>query len=383
MKKISVIFAALALLAASCTKTEVVSSDVQSSQRGIGFSAYTAKPTKAAQKDVTTEDFNSFEVTAIGNGAVYFDNVTFMWKSGSNVWESDPLYFWPSYALDFYAYNTPADGNGTFTRSITTTAPQTLTYSPAAELAKQEDLVVAYATSKKESDATSTNNSLALTFNHYLTQVVVNAKCSNAGYTVVVDGVKLANLAGEGTYTFSTGQMVATDGKVNSETSSDYSSTFTAKPLTSSPQEVMAETSGKWYLVPQTVASWKRSPSESTESETNEMKNASHGTYLALKVKITSAGGSKIYPFSGDESAWMAVPVPEQLAFAQGTKYNVTVDFFSSTGNGAGYVDPEKPGELDGITSTDDSGKKIIGGAIKFDATVTEWGDAVDVLISL
>ncbi|MGN0199652.1 MAG: fimbrillin family protein [Candidatus Cryptobacteroides sp.] len=380
-EKISVIFAALALLAASCTKTEVVSSDVQSSQRGIGFSAYTAKPTKTAQKDVTNDNFDSFEVTAIGNGAIYFDNVTFL--KGASVWESDPLYFWPSYALDFYAYNTPADGNGTFTRSITTTAPQTLTYSPAAELAKQEDLVVAYATSKKESDATSTNNSLALTFNHYLTQVVVNAKCSNAGYTVVVDGVKLANLAGEGTYTFSSSTMEATAAKVNSDASSDYSSTFTAKPLTSSPKEVMAETSGKWYLIPQTVTPWKRVPTESTESATNEMKNASNGTYLALKVKITSAGGSKIYPFSGDESAWMAVPVPAGLKFEQGKKYNVTVDFFSSTGNGAGYVDPEKPGELDGITSTDDSGKKIIGGAIKFDATVTEWGNAVDITISL
>lgn len=380
MKKISVIFAALALLAASCTKTEVVSSDVQSSQRGIGFSAYTAKPTKAAQKDVTTEDFNSFEVTAIGNGAVYFDNVTFMWKSGSNVWESDPLYFWPSYALDFYAYNTPADGNGTFTRSITTTAPQTLTYSPAAELAKQEDLVVAYATSKKESDATSTNNSLALTFNHYLTQVVVNAKCSNAGYTVVVDGVKLANLAGEGTYTFSSSTMEATAAKVNSDASSDYSSTFTAKPLTSSPQEVMADGTGKWYLVPQTVKAWDRENNMTNIGASSSTYD--HGTYLALKVKITSKAGNKIYPVSGDESAWMAVPVPAQLAFAQGKKYNVTVDFFSSTGKGAGYVDPEQPGELDGDSSTSDAGKSIVGGAITFNATVTAWDD-VNITISL
>ena len=113
------------------------------------------------------------------------------------------------------------------------------------------------------------------------------------------------------------------------------------------------------------------------------MTNASHGTYLALKVKITTAGGSAVYPYSGSESAWMAVPVPSQLEFVQGKKYNVTVDFFSSTGNGAGYVDPEKPGELDGNTGTDDSGKKIIGGAIKFDATVSGWGDAVDITISL
>lgn len=375
MKKSIFLLAAFALLAASCTKTELVSSGALSSQKGIGFSAYTAKPTKAAQEDVTTGNLDSFEVTAIGNGAVYFDDVTF--EKGTTVWESDPLYFWPAYALDFYAYNTPE--KGTFTRNITTSG-QTLKFEPSTTLSEQEDLVAVSATGKTESDNNS-NKAIALTFNHYLTQVVVNAKCSNAGYKVEVEGVKLANLAGEGTYTFSTGNMVATTGLVNSATSSDYSSTFTAKTLTSSPQEVMAETSGKWYLVPQTVAAWKRNSDESTESSTNEMTNTSNGTYLALKVKITTAGGSAVYPYSG-AAAWMAVPVPSELAFSQGKKYNVTVDFFSSTGKGAGYVDPEAPGELDGNSGTDDRGKKIIGGAIKFDASVTGW-DTVDVLISL
>ena len=369
MNKSTVIFAALALLAASCTKTEVVSCDSQGFQRGIGFSAYTAKPTKAAQEDVTTTNLTSFQVSAIGNNAVYFDNVTFS-KNGEGVWASTPLYFWPAYALNFYAYNKPV--NGEFTPTINTTS-QTLTFTPSTTLAEQEDLVAAYAGSKSENDATSPKHSLALTFNHYLTQVVVNAKCSNAGYKVEVEGVKLANLAGEGTYTFSTNTMAATAAKVNSDASSDYSSTFTAKPLTADAKEVMVTTgSGKWYLVPQSVTAW---------AQATDLENTSHGTYLALKVKITTAGGSAVYPYSGS-SAWMAVPVPEALKFEQGKKYNVTVDFFSSTGNGAGYVDPEDPGELDGDNLTDDSGKKIIGGAIKFDASVKAW-DTVEVLISL
>ena len=381
MRKVSVFFAVFALVGASCTKIQIADSGDSSPSKGaISLSAYTAMPTKAAQTDVKTENFNSFEVTAIGNNAVYFDNVTF--RKGATVWESATPYFWPVYALDFYAYNTPADGNGTFSRNITTSSPQTLKYSPSTELAKQEDLVAARVTGQKESNNNS-KGAIALTFNHYLTQVVVNAKCSNAGYKVEVEGVKLANLAGEGTYTFSTEKMVATTGLVNSSTSSDYSSTFAAKTLTSTAAEVMAKTSGKWYLIPQTVSAWKRDKNVSTESETNEMTNTSNGTYLALKVKITSAGGSAVYPYSGSESAWMAVPVPEQLAFEQGKKYNVTVDFFSSTGNGAGYVDPEKPGELDGNQSTSDAGKSIVGGAIKFDATVSKWGDAVDITISL
>ena len=378
MKKSIFLLAAFALLAASCAKTELVSSGAFSSQKGIGFSAYTAKPTKAAQEDVTTSNLTSFQVSAIGHGAVYFDNVTF--EKGTTVWESDPLYFWPAYALDFYAYNTPE--KGTFTRDITTSG-QTLKFEPSKTLAEQEDLVAARAIGKTESN-NNAKSAIELTFNHYLTQLVVNAKCSNTGYTVVVDSVKITNLAGEGTYSFSTEKMVATPGLANSTSSTDYGSKFNSKTLSSSPTEVMSDAgTGKWYLIPQTVIPWKRVSTESTESATNEMTNASHGTYLALKVKITTAGGSAVYPYSGSESAWMAVPVPSQLEFVQGKKYNVTVDFFSSTGNGAGYVDPEKPGELDGNTGTDDSGKKIIGGAIKFDATVSGWGDAVDITISL
>lgn len=373
MKKTTLILAGIALIAASCAKTEVVSSGALSSQKGIGFSAYTARPTKAAQTDVTTNDFNSFEVTAIGNGAVYFDNVTFS-KNSEGVWASTPLYFWPAYKLDFYAYNTPTQGNGTFTRNITTTAPQTLTYSPAEDLSQQEDLVAASVTAQTESN-NNNKNAIALTFNHYLTQVVVKAMCSNSNYKVEVAGVKIAHMKDELVYNFSLKTAVPT----NDASDKTYSSILTsAKTLDDEAQDVI-----KCYLVPQGVTSWKRVPTEPDESGNNDMKNTLHGTYLALKVKITSNNNTNmVYPISGDY-AWMAVPVPTSLAFAQGKKYNVTFDFFSTTGGGAGYVDPEDPGELDGDSGTKDNGKKIIGGAIKFDATVSEWGDAVDVTISL
>ena len=234
MNKSTVIFAALALLAASCTKTEVVSCDAQGSQRGIGFSAYTAKPTKAAQEDVTTTNLTSFQVSAIGNNAVYFDNVTFS-KNGEGVWASTPLYFWPAYALNFYAYNKPV--NGEFTPTINTTS-QTLTFTPSTTLAEQEDLVAAYAANQADPSGAT-----ALTFNHYLTQVIVKAKNSNANYKIVVDGVKLANIVGNGTYTFSDNKMTA-----GSTADAVYDETFTTgKTLTTKAQEVMTNAgTGKW-----------------------------------------------------------------------------------------------------------------------------------------
>ena len=363
MKKSIFLLAAFALLAASCAKTELVSSGALSSQKGIGFSAYTAKPTKAPQEDVTTSNLTSFKVSAIGNGAVYFDNVTFE-KNGEGVWASTPAYFWPAYKLNFYAYNTPT--NGHFTPTINTTS-QTLSFKPSTNLTEQEDLVAAYAP-----DQTEPSGATPLTFNHYLTQVIVKAKSSNANYKIVVDGVKLANIVGNGTYTFSDNKMTA-----GSTADADYDETFTTgKTLTTEAQEVMTNAgTGKWYLIPQTtLTAWNQ--------ETDKSNN-SNGAYLGLKVKITNADGSyKVYPSSGDESAWMAIPIStSDIAFAQGKKYNVTLNFFGN--KGAGYVDPEEPGELDGDPSTPDAGKSIVGGAIKFSATVSPWTPETEIVIEL
>ena len=360
MNKSTVIFAALALFAASCTKTEVVSCDAQGSQRGIGFSAYTAKPTKAAQEDVTKSNLNSFKVSAIGNGAVYFDDVTF--EKGESYWESDPVYFWPAYALNFYAYNTPS--YGTFSSNITVGA-QTLTFIPATTLENQEDLVAAKALGQ-----TDPRGATGLYFNHYLTQIVVKALNTNPTYSVEVAGVKIAHMKNKVKYTFSSNTAAVADDATDETYSSDF--TANAKTLTADAVEVMtASTDKKWYLVPQTVNAW---------NQATESTNSSKHTYLALKVKITANSGAlKIYPASGDGYAWMAIPLSQ--GFLQGHKYTFVIKFFAN--NGAGYVDPENPGELDGDSNTSDAGKSIVGGAIKFDATVSEWGDAVDITISL
>ena len=377
MKKSLLILAAVAFVASSCTKTEVIE---DTPKKGINFSAYTAKPTRTAQEDVKTGNLTQFEVTAFGNGAIYFDNVTF--TKPDAVWESATKYFWPAFPLTFCAYNTPTQVGTTFNRTIDKDQ-QKLFVAPNAELAKQEDLVAAYAKDKKEGDATSTESSLPILFNHYLTQVIVKAKNSSTTYKVVVDSVKLANLAGDGTYTFHNNTMTATDSKVNKAESSDYKAGFTAKTLDGTPKEVMTDGGkGKWYLIPQSVTPWD-SESENT--------NTSHGTYLALKVKITANGGTlKIYPATGDESGWMAVPIPTDWTsspvttpsiFAQGKRYTIILNFFGK--NGAGYVDPETPSDLDGNgNANDDNGKKIIGGAIKFDATVSDWDDN-DVTINI
>lgn len=376
MKKFTLIMATVALLAAGCSKTEVVGPQ---NRKGINFAAYTAKTTKAAQEDVTRTNLTKFEVTAFGNNAFYFKNIIFEYSNDRNVWESATKYFWPAFPLTFYAYNTPygyhTDAQKTGFGINITTEKQELKVYPAGDLANQEDLVAAYAEDKRASNAVNTNHSLSLTFNHYLTQVIVKAKNARTDiYQVVVKSVKIANMAGEGTYTFSGNTMTATAGTVNTLASADYTATFDPKELTQTAQEVMTNAgTGKWYLIPQTVTSWD--PNTSWDEETNTT-NGSHGTYLALKVKITANSGAlKIYPAKDEEFGWMAVPIQvpnpaNQFTFAQGKRYTFTIHFFAN--NSAGYVDPEVPSELDGDPLTKDNGKKIIG-EIKFNATVDQW----------
>ena len=374
MKKFTLILATVALLAAGCSKTEVVGPQ---NGKGINFAAYTAKTTKAAQEDVTTENLENFEVTAFGNGALYFDDVTFKKNRVSTVWESTTKYFWPAFPLTFYAYNTPygyhTDAQKTGFGINITTEKQELKVYPAGDLANQEDLVAAYAEDKRASNAVNTNHSLSLTFNHYLTQVIVKAKNARfKTYKVVVESVKIANMVGHGTYTFSNNKMTAAPGNT-----AVYTATFNGKKLTSVAQEVMTNAgTGRWYLIPQSVTSWD--PDDHYPNT-----NTSHGTYLALKVKITTnkdneAEALKIYPATSDKSGnyksgWMAVPIPSSLKFEQGKKYTVNINFFAN--NGAGYVDPEAGSDLDGNGAADDMGMKIIGGEIKFNATVDPWGN--------
>ena len=222
-----------------------------------------------------------------------------------------------------------------------------------------------------------------LTFKHYLTQFVIEAMNSRPNnYTVEVSGVKITNIAGTGVYTFSNNQMTASTTE-NVKTS--YEVSFSNKELSSVTHKVMGENGyGQWYLVPQTVTPWVQS---------SDIKNTANGAYLALKVRISASNGDMVYPKTTGEDgkqayAWMAMPMPSvvsdamEYAYAQGKKYTIIFNFFSD-GKGAGFVDPQDPGDLDGDGSTEeDKGQPIGGHVIKFNATVDEW-DADNTTITI
>ncbi len=99
-------------------------------------------------------------------------------------------------------------------------------------------------------------------------------------------------------------------------------------------------------------------------------QNQCCGGGLAVKVKITTAAGARVYPVSPNvDYDWVAVPI--NTNWEAGKKYIYTLDF----SNGAGKVDPEK--EVDPSVPEDhyEPGDNILGGAIKFTVNVTGWTD--------
>jgi len=366
---LAVAFAALtAATAVSCSHETDITEPLKTKPQPISFNPYvglttkTAEATKAGQAiqtDVDNDHLDAFRVSAFGNNNYYFTAVDFT-KDSSNEWCSTPVWYWPAFNLTFYAYNVPAGFSTTVVPTWDATKGEekaTLFVTPADDIEEQEDLVGA-----KTENTTPTEDAVSLTFNHYLTKLSLKASNSSSVYTVKVDGMKIANIAGDGTYNIGNNSTVATNGKVNTALSSDYEASFTPVTLGTTASNLAG--GQKWYLIPQAATAW---------DPKNDNGNSNHGTYLALKVLITSQGGANVYPQSGTETAWMAVPIPTQLTLTQGHHYIVTLDFFGNSG--AGYGDPEEDGTL--------KGKAIVKGKISFSVNVNQMENISEIEIKL
>ena len=195
---------------AGCSKSEVVDTPNGDGNTPIKLKTFVGKSVKATE--TKTDNLTAFQMTAYTTSAAFpgtasTDEPTPFIASQivSRTGESSP-YSWPytgpqywpqGKKVSFFAY-APTTG-------VTYAAPAAagwpgFTYTVAAE-ASQADLVVAQRTSQ---DATSNNGSVALNFNHALSQILFSAKCANADFTAVVKTIELSGIQNAGTYTFAT-----------------------------------------------------------------------------------------------------------------------------------------------------------------------------------
>ena len=232
------------------------------------------------------------------------DGVTYSNSSGD--WNTSAgSFYWPVKGeLNFYCYAPETPGKtGTFAIGPSS---QTLTgFAPFPTAATQQDLVYAKATGSLAANATS---GLDVNFSHALSEITVQAKNTNAAYTVEVSGVKLGNVSSEGDFTFPSVAGADASWSIGDERS-DYTTEWQNATTLSSTVSSLDASNTAFMLIPQQLAAQAK---------------AIDGSYIALKVKITNHTGSEVY------DGWTYVGVSTN--WERGNRYDYTIDFSSGLG---------------------------------------------------
>lgn len=333
MKTQNLLFIPAALLGlglSSCAQDEPVS---ESHGRSINFRP--AMSTRATE--TTNANLSSIKVAAFMGDATFFEPLEFT-KGSDNFFTSSPTYNWPGddTEISFFAY-APTSMTGV---TLTPTTKTLTAYSPAADIAAQEDFITASATGKRSVNEAS---GVPLTFNHQLSQIEIHAKADNEAYVYKISGVRIGEPVSKGDFDFSNSTWTpATDKAIYEET---YNDAVTLSPTAAN---IMSE-SGNAMLIPQQLTAW---------DPENDASNTNEGAYLSIKLQINTVAGAQVYPFeSNTDCQWAAIPL--NTNWEAGKKYIYTLDL----SNGAGYVDPKDP----------QPGTPVLGGPIKFTVDVVDW----------
>lgn len=334
MKKLFILIGA-ALALASCSRDISLN---ENKGNPINFS--TEVGTKANTL-VTTDNLNYFYATAITtNSEKYFEKQYFEKQTGG-AFTSSPEYYWPGDGskLTFYSYASTSKTSAEALAPVYEGGKYVIKgYVPVTEVQLQEDLVYGFAIGDKTNESTP----LTMEMSHALTKISLKAKNSNEGYKYVVSGVRLGRVGSKGDFTFPT-SLESTGGWTLSEDKTSYDYDFSGSPITLN--GTAAELNGpsaEFMIIPQQQTLWN--------CKGNGDDN--NGSYLAVKVKITTKAGAQVY------DGWAAAPIGEN--WEQGNSYTYILDF----SKGAGYVDP---------TSETNPGMEILGEAISFEVEVTGW----------
>ena len=365
MKKI-LFSAALALVFVSCSRDEVI--EVNRDGDEIQFNVVSDAATRAADVYCNTNMPDQFKVWAIAyvpgvtNGAPYI-NGDLIVKDGYTWKNSGATRYWPEGELVFYAEVNAGDNY-----LWESGGPLIKDYIVDTDVEKQNDLIYAITdkVAKQEGPVT-------LNFRHLLSQIVFQAKNLNPNIHVVIDEVRICNLANKGTLIFhsdiTTGNIVNHDGKgdtaedrnrwqvafQNNTTlaggNTDYPVTFdpVAVPgdgevysLTSDNDSDNGEFSSKaMLLLPQTTQAWV--PATGNEEPGAETQT---GTYFLVNCEIYSVyDPEKGYQpeYEGDICLYDGyAAIPADFDWKEGKKYVYTF-VFDKDGNG-GY-NPVPPGD--------------------------------------
>ena len=365
MKKSTVmLWAIFGALLMGCSDEEIANVET-SSRNAIGFNvlsnAAETRATPTTPSNLTSTDFDVFAFTADGTAFMgkvdtdfEHDGVKIVYKDGK--WDYDDandLRYWPSEALDFYAFNpgTVSEDMMVFYSWEATKDVQKISYTCMDEYGSgttHANYDVMYAMAKGQTKDMN-NGIVKFNFKHILSQVVFKAKTQYDNMQVDIDVIKIHNFKFAGAFTL----PAAADG-TGSWSLSDlaFPHAFTVVKnanitVNSNTEATDITTNTPMLNIPQELTAWK--VSETATKSKLEADNAKQ-CYLEIACKIRQSGAYLL----GSASEYKTIYVPFGDTWEQGKRHIYTLIF------GGGY---------------DDQGEAVLN-PIRFDAETTGWVDA-------
>ena len=365
MKKSTVmLWAIFGALLMGCSDEEIANVET-SSRNAIGFNvlsnAAETRATPTTPSNLTSTDFDVFAFTADGTAFMgkvdtdfEHDGVKIVYKDGK--WDYDDandLRYWPSEALDFYAFNpgTVSEDMMVFYSWEATKDVQKISYTCMDEYGSgttHANYDVMYAMAKGQTKDMN-NGIVKFNFKHILSQVVFKAKTQYDNMQVDIDMIKIHNFKFAGAFT-----LPATAEETGSWSSSDlaFPHAFTVVKnanitVNSNTEATDITTNTPMLNIPQELTAWK--VSETATKSKLEADNAKQ-CYLEIACKIRQSGAYLL----GSASEYKTIYVPFGDTWEQGKRHIYTLIF------GGGY---------------DDQGEAVLN-PIRFDAETTGWVDA-------
>ena len=363
MKKSTVmLWAIFGALLMGCSDEEIANVET-SSRNAIGFNvlsnAAETRATPTTPSNLTSTDFDVFAFTADGTAFMGkvdteygHDGVNIVYKD--NKWDyknANDLRYWPSEALDFYAFNpgTVSEDMLAFYRWEASGTSQKISYTCIDEYGAgtHANYDVMYAIAKDQTKD-SNNGKVKFKFKHILSQVVFKAKTQYANMRVDIRDIKIHNIRFSGVFTL----PAAADG-TGSWSSPDltFPHAFTVvkdKSITVEGNTTATDisTSSPMLNIPQELTAWTVSGASKTKKGADDAKQC----YLEIFCKIQQSG---VY-LLGSASEYKIIYVPFGVIWEPGKRHIYTLIF------GGGYTD---------------QGEAVLN-PIQFDAETTGWVDA-------
>lgn len=353
---------------ASCSQDETIGINHDGDE--ITFNVVTNNATRAADVFCNQNLPGGFYVSAISDGKTYIDK-DYVTGSNGNWTNTSGTRYWPETAVDFYAYVNAGTSYKWSVNEGKATA-KFENFAVNGTVADQVDLLYAVKTGQEKADG-----KVNLNFRHALSQIVFQAKNTNANLYVEIAGVSVANVGGTNTFTFPSANTetnivdhdenadgVYEDGEFGSSINYDaswgtwapltqgtkrYNVDFDKTPVPGTNTLVALTTkndAGKEYnsnamlLLPQETTAW--------DPEANPLPGAvgNTGSYLLVDCAIFNVAGTD-YAEGDDVCLWgkpqgsgwttKELAIPVAFDWQQGKKYVYTLVF----GEGNGGYDPD------------------------------------------